>query len=328
MMEWSKQIQETDFEKILNYYKNQEQFHHQTLMVLYLYTTVRIESMFKLRWMDLYDFNGNMYYSDYSRSLKNGGKERFEMNQPIAQALTAHMKASKPRPAECILNSDHANVISFSFQVVHKAMDHVWRRCLIEPCAMRQAFKDTALFRGAQKLQTASVPQKACRQVLPVKDISPIIKKNKDYKTHVTKQDLIRLLNSLLEKRQFRSHVMLALYLYSDITIKHMTQIQWQDVYNFRIQSFYSRILPANIPLFREATQALLLYLARYPEIQPDDFILKSRGKPMSQNAVSNHIYEVMDRLVDMRHVLLDEFRSWAHQTLEISPRTAPKAFS
>jgi hypothetical protein len=313
MTEWSEQIQETDFVKILNYYKSKRQFHHQTLMVLYLYTTMRLESIFKLRWRDVYDFRGKAYYPNYFHS---GAKEGFEMNKPIAQALTDHMKASRPEPEECILNSDHTSVISFSFRVICKAMDDVWRRCLIDSCVMRQMFKDTGLFRGAQKLQTASIRPEPRPKTSPPKKVPPMTEKNKDYEFYVTKQDLIRLLNDLLEKHQFQSHVILVLYLYSDITIKHMTQIRWQDVYNFRIRSFYSRILPADVPLVREATHALLLYLARYPDFQPEDFILTYRGKPMGQNTVVNHIHREMDRLVDMRYVSFKAFRAWARQIL------------
>jgi hypothetical protein len=72
-----------------------------------------------------------------------------------------------------------------------------------------------------------------------------------------------------------------------------------------------------NAPLSREAIQALLLYLAQYPESQPMDFILTSHGKPMTSSAVYQRIRNAVGQLTEMR---LGELRAWARRTLTDRP--------
>ncbi|MDR1204827.1 MAG: hypothetical protein LBL26_05015, partial [Peptococcaceae bacterium] len=301
---------------ILNYYQDKWQFHHQTLTVLYLYTSMRLESMFRLRWRDVYDFNNKTFYPRYNPNIARNG---FELSPPIARALTTYMNAANSQPGEPILKSGDAGVIGFSFQVIREAMECVWRCRAAEPYSIRQAFKNTGMYRRATGFRTA--PAQPLRPYLiPLNGSLSNFQWNRDYESSVTKRDLVRLLNDCLEKRQYQSHMILALYLYSDIPIMDMTQIRWRDVYNFRKEIFYSRIIPANIPLNREATRALLAYLAQHPERQPDDFILTSQGEPMDPNTVYRRIREVMGRLTDMRLVRFGQLYAWIHQTLAARP--------
>jgi hypothetical protein len=313
IIESREQIRETDFEKILNYYKDKGQFHHQTLTVLYLYTSMSLEFMFELRWMDVYDFDSKACYPYCCFST--GAEDGLELNQPVAQTLTDHMQAAKPLPGEQILKSEDIGVIGFTFRVIREVMDDVWRCCLIEPCVLRQAFKDTELFRGAQKLQKVS-PWLSPLRPIPLLGRAPLIPKNNDYETYLTKQDFIRLLNDYLEKEQIQTHVILTLYLYSNITVKDMTQLRWRDVYHFQAQIFYRRILPINVPLLQETTQALLIYMARRPGIQPEDFVLISQGRQMRSTAVSQCIHNAINRLADLRLTRLNELRAWARSML------------
>jgi Mn-dependent DtxR family transcriptional regulator len=108
-----------------------------------------------------------------------------------------------------------------------------------------------------------------------------------------------------------------------------MTQIRWKDAYDFEARSFYNHILPLGIPLIRETTQALLIYMARYPEIKPDDFVLTSpRGGRVHPSTVYQCIHNAIGQLTDLRCVRLKELRVWTRQMLigEFpAPRTSPQ---
>jgi hypothetical protein len=321
MLESGEQIRETDFEKILNYYKDKGQLRHQALTALYLYTSMRLEYMFKLRWKDVYDFGRQSFYTYHQLWIPDGAEEEYRLSPALIPALTAYMESVNPLPGEPILNCGNAGVIGFSFRVIREAMTSVWRCCLIEPCDMRQAFKATELFRGAEKLRAASPYPASVGLISPPRRI-PFARDNRNYETDVTKRGLVRLLNDYLEEEQFQSHVILAMYLYSDITVKGMTRIRWKNVYNFRTRAFHKRISCSqilssdNIFLTQEITQALLIYMARRPEIQPEDFVLTSRGKQMRPNAAYRCIRKAMGRLTDVYFTRFNELRAWARQTL------------
>ncbi|MDR1206177.1 MAG: hypothetical protein LBL26_12005 [Peptococcaceae bacterium] len=317
MIELSGQIQEADFEKILGYYQDKGQFHHQTLTVLYLYTSMWLEAMFNLRWRDVYDFNNKVFYPRYENRV---AQYCFEICQPITRALAAYMNAANPQPREHILKSGDTGVIGFSFRVIREAMTVVWRCCLIEPYDMRMAFKNTEMYRNAVGLPAAVPAQRRHPRLIPLNGSLSAVKWNKDYETCVTKRDLVRLLNDCLERHQYQSHVILTLYLYSDISVMAMSQIRWRDVYNFRTQIFYDRIMPASVPLIREMVRALLICMARRPEVQPEDFVLTRRGAPMKPNTVSCYIRKAMGQLTDMRLTRFGELRAWARQILVTRP--------
>jgi integrase len=311
------QIREVDFKKILNYYKNKGQFHHQALTALYLYTSMKLESMFSLRWKDVYDFDGQSFVP-YPLWLPGGEKKEHDLSPALIPALAAHMKAAGPLPGDPVLDSGGASVILLSFQVISEAMAASLRCRLLEPRKLRQAFKNTAIYRRADPRAGDDAPATA-RLTLLRGNLSAI-RWNRDYETRVAKQDLTRLLNDCLKKRQFQSHAILTLYLYSEISVKDMARIRWGDVYQFGTRDFRSQIMPMGAPLGREIAQALLACLAQRPDPQPGDFVLAGQGKPMDPNAIYRRIRAAMGRLADMRLVRIGELREWARQTVAAAP--------
>ncbi|MDR1204813.1 MAG: hypothetical protein LBL26_04940, partial [Peptococcaceae bacterium] len=215
--------------------------------------------------------------------------------------------------------------LGFSYRVIQEAMASIGRCCLVEPRDMRRVFKYTEMYRRDMGIHRA--PARRSRPYLILLNGNGNLsgfKWNKGYETCVTKRDLIRLLNDCLERRQFQSHVILTLYLYSDISVMDITQIRWRDVYNFGKGIFYSRITPANVPMSREMTQALLLYMARCPDVQPADYILTYQGKPLKSNTVFRRVRKAMSQLTDLRLARFGELRVWARQTLTAQPPRVP----
>jgi hypothetical protein len=155
MMESREQIREADFEEILNYYKNKGQLRHQTLMIFYLYTSIRVITMFKLRWEDVYDFD----QSKYCRLIvaKTRPLEMIALNFAVIQALKDCMKAENPAPHELILNKGEEKEIWFVYRVIREAMDHTRFDGSVEPSDMRLMFRETKLFHNPPGLRVISV---------------------------------------------------------------------------------------------------------------------------------------------------------------------------
>jgi hypothetical protein len=144
-------------------------------------------------------------------------------------------------------------------------------------------------------------------------------KKKKACEADITKEDIQRWQEEYWKTETDQSHIVLTLYFYSNITVKNMLRVRWNNVYNFSKKAFYTRSLAAKIPLAPEITRVLQSYLNRHPEIRPKDFVLTDGGAPMRTDAVFRCIHGAADRLrdiLDIRQTLLHDLRDCVYQII------------
>ncbi len=83
--------------KLMDYYLNIGQYRNYVLIVMGLYTTLRISDLLLLRWDDLYDFSaGSVRSRLYLKEKKTGKVKSIKLHASVISALQFYAESAKP----------------------------------------------------------------------------------------------------------------------------------------------------------------------------------------------------------------------------------------
>lgn len=119
--------QEKDLEIFLQYYKTvQPSARNHALLVLGIYSALRISDILALRWEDIYDERQKMYRSHlFVQEMKTGKQNVIALNQNVKDVLEVYRKERNPHPKDFIFTktTDYSKPLcrSQAFRIVKKA---------------------------------------------------------------------------------------------------------------------------------------------------------------------------------------------------------------
>ena len=122
------------------------------------------------------------------------------------------------------------------------------------------------------------------------------------------KAEIMRLKEYFVKKREIRNYVLITLGLNTSIRISDLLNLQWKDVYNFRLKKYRKHISIIEqktdkhtmIPLNREVIKALDTYREESGFVCETDYIFKSRvgnNKPIGRTQAFRIIKHATEEL-------------------------------
>jgi integrase len=96
--------------ELMDYYKNRGQIRNYVLIVLGIYTALRISDLLRLRWEDVYDFESNGFRDTFSITENKTGKSKtVALNKGSLQSLRLYKLCKPISPEEPIFASEKNN---------------------------------------------------------------------------------------------------------------------------------------------------------------------------------------------------------------------------
>ena len=135
-----------ELQKFINYYQTQKpNTRNYTLIVIGLYTALRISDILMLTWKDLYDFEKDCFYSHLFLNEKKTGKASLiALNDHIKDALSSYKAERKPNPEEYIFSSsthpDTPICRSQAYRIIKKAANDTVYETHISCHSLRKTF--------------------------------------------------------------------------------------------------------------------------------------------------------------------------------------------
>ncbi len=122
------------------------------------------------------------------------------------------------------------------------------------------------------------------------------------------KAEIIRLKEYFIKKGEIRNYALITLGLNTSIRISDLLNLQWKDVYNFRLKRYRKHISLVEqktekhtmIPLNREVKRALDRFREEIGNVCKDDYIFKSRvgnNKPIGRTQAFRIIKHATEEL-------------------------------
>ncbi|MCL2198690.1 MAG: tyrosine-type recombinase/integrase [Defluviitaleaceae bacterium] len=114
---------------ILKYYKYRAEHRNQLLIVIAIYTALRISDILRIRCEQVYDFKNRRVRKHLQLTEKKTGKNKIiELNKAIIKALDAYFSQANPNPNEpLILNALTGKAISrvHAYRIIREAADAI-----------------------------------------------------------------------------------------------------------------------------------------------------------------------------------------------------------
>ena len=96
--------------ELINYYRSRGRHRNHVLIVMGIYTALRISDLLNIQWKDIYDFDGNQFYDTLSITEKKTGKSKtIALNNSVINALTLY-KLCKTISPESYLFASQKNI--------------------------------------------------------------------------------------------------------------------------------------------------------------------------------------------------------------------------
>jgi len=129
--------------QLAEYYLNQGQLRNHVLVVLGVYTALRISDLLRLRWDDVYDFeNRRIRTSITITEGKTKKSKTFALNKDAVRALTLFAMQTARQGVFLIENQQTKKAISRiqAYRLIRAASEHLRFQCRVSCHSLRKTF--------------------------------------------------------------------------------------------------------------------------------------------------------------------------------------------